>query len=149
MLGDELEVDPGYELALAAALDGRLRAAVAADLQAGCALLDQAKADGGRALILDDVPAAQATSARPPGPGAVRLLDHVRGPEPAISLARLLLRETWVVESLAGLHSEFAGTAVTRAGRVYQREHSRAAPASSGRRGTRAGPAQPARGTRA
>ena len=34
MLGDELEVAPGYELAVAAALDGRLRAALAADLSA-------------------------------------------------------------------------------------------------------------------
>ncbi len=50
-LADELEVDPGYELALAAALDGRLRAAVVADRVAAAALLDRTGADGGRALI--------------------------------------------------------------------------------------------------
>ena len=50
-LADELEVEAGYELALAAALDGRLRAAVVADLAAGASLLDGAGADGGSALV--------------------------------------------------------------------------------------------------
>ena len=51
-LADELDADPGYELALAAALDGRLRAAIVADLKDGGDLLDRAGADGGRTLVL-------------------------------------------------------------------------------------------------
>ena len=58
MLADQLEVDPGYELAVAAALDGRLRAAVLADRGAAGALLDRAGADGGRALVLDQADGA-------------------------------------------------------------------------------------------
>jgi chromosome segregation protein len=50
-LADELDVDSGFELALAAALDGRLRAAVVADRAAGAALLERAGRDGGSALI--------------------------------------------------------------------------------------------------
>ena len=57
-LADQLEVDSGYELALAAALDGRLRAAVVSDLPAAAALLDRSGSDGGRALV-----AARAASA--------------------------------------------------------------------------------------
>ena len=41
-LADDLEVDAGYELALSAALDGRLRAAVVPDRDAGGTLLDRA-----------------------------------------------------------------------------------------------------------
>ena len=41
----------GYELAVAAALDGRLGAALVADREAGSALLDGAGADGGRVLV--------------------------------------------------------------------------------------------------
>ena len=48
---DDLRADPGYELALAAALGPRLRAAVATDLAEGGALLDRAGRDGGAALI--------------------------------------------------------------------------------------------------
>ncbi len=53
-LADDLRAEPGYELALAAALGPRLRAAVAADLASGGALLDRAGADGGAALILPE-----------------------------------------------------------------------------------------------
>ena len=54
-LADTLSAAPGYELALAAALGPRLRAAVAPDLASGAALLERAGKDGGAALI---VPAA-------------------------------------------------------------------------------------------
>ncbi|MCW2954613.1 MAG: hypothetical protein JWQ48_3783, partial [Conexibacter sp.] len=46
-LADALEVDAGYELALAAALEGRLRAAVVEDRASGAALLERAGRDGG------------------------------------------------------------------------------------------------------
>ncbi len=120
VLADELEVDPGYELALAAALDGRLRAAVVADGAAAGALLDEAGAEGGRALIAGAPPAARAGggAAQPTG-GAELLADHVRGPAAALELARALLRDTWVVHSLDEVSNAFTGVAVTRTGRVW------------------------------
>ncbi len=118
-LADELEVDAGFELAVAAALDGRLRAAVVDDHGKGTALLDRAGADGGRALVADpDSPATDA-AATPPVPGAERLLDHVRGTGHALALARTLLNDTWVVDDLGGLDGGFAGVAVTTGGRVW------------------------------
>ena len=50
-LADGVERAPGYELALAAALGPRLRAAVAADLDEAARLLDRAGRDGGAALV--------------------------------------------------------------------------------------------------
>ncbi len=169
VLADQLDVDPGYELAVAAALDGRLRAAVLGDLTSAGALLDRAGADGGRALIApaaDGVdPAGSAASAgspdrapespdrapespdrapespdrapespdrapespdraaespdRAPDPGAEPLADHVHGPADAAALARRLLRDVWVVQSLERLTDGFDGVAVTLAGRVW------------------------------
>ena len=122
-LADELDVDSGYELALAAALDGRLRAAVVVDRDSAGALLDRTGADGGRALVSVPVaPAAPAAPAAPgplPEPGAVLLLDHVRGHEGALAVARVLLGDTWVVEDLAAVGDRFDGVAVTRGGRVW------------------------------
>ncbi len=51
-LGDELRVQDGYELALAAALGGRLDAAVVNDVAGAEALLDRAGPDGGTALLV-------------------------------------------------------------------------------------------------
>ncbi len=123
-LSDELEVDPGYELAVAAALDGRLRAAIVADLDTAGGLLDRAGANGGRALIAPDGASGSGTPAGPGphdplGRGAERLADHVRGREPALGLALALLRDAWVLDSLDEFPGEFAGVAVTRGGRVW------------------------------
>jgi chromosome segregation protein len=124
-LADELEVDAGYELALAAALDGRLRAAVVPDRAAASALLDRAGVDGGRALVAAlphaaDPPAAQTASrSGRPNPGAELLIERVRGPEAAIALARVLLVDTWVVDATEEVSESFRGVAVTRAGRVW------------------------------
>jgi chromosome segregation protein len=120
VLGDQLEVDPGYELAVAAALDGRLRAAVLADRLAAAALLDLAGADGGRALVAaspDD--SRPPTSQPPPAANAEPLADHMRGPTEVTSVARRLLADTWVVDSLDELPDSFGGVAVTRTGRVW------------------------------
>jgi chromosome segregation protein len=121
-LSDELEVDAGYELALAAALDGRLRAAVVEDRDSAGRLLDRAGADGGRALVLGSV--ADAGIGRAPVPGAESLAALVRGPDGTLSLARALLRDVWVVDSLERLPADFTGVAVTRGGRVWS-SHSR------------------------
>ncbi len=118
-LSDQLEVDPGYEHALAAALDGRLRAAIVSDLAAGTQLLNRSGVDGGRALVgLGEEVARNGSPGQPPA-GAERLLDHVRGRGESMRLACLLLGEACVVDDLADLPDSFAGVAVTRGGRVW------------------------------
>jgi chromosome segregation protein len=119
-LAATLQVEPGYELALAAARDGRLGAAVVADRGAGSTLLDRAGRDGGRALVartgdravLAAVPAPPVTDAQP-------LADRVSGAEDALALARVLLVNTWVVPELDAVPDTFEGVAVTRSGRVW------------------------------
>jgi chromosome segregation protein len=117
-LADELEVDRGYELAVSAALDGRLGAAIVPDRASAAALLDQAGADGARALVAGGAGSAEARGGAP-APGATRLLDHVRGAGDALALAGRLLADVWVVEDLDGLPEMFAGVAVTVSGRVW------------------------------
>jgi chromosome segregation protein len=118
-LAEELHVEPGYELALAAALGPRLTAGIVSDLAAGERLLDRAGRDGGSALIEDHGPSATAPwRDRPPADGAEPLLDRL-SPAPAVAtLAERLLREVWLVESLDSLDEGFAGVAVTRSGRL-------------------------------
>jgi chromosome segregation protein len=118
-LSEALEVDSGFELAVAAALDGRLSAAVVDQHDRASTLLDGAGADGGRALVtgVSVVPAPSALGA--PLNGAELLSDHVRGQSDALTLARTLLAETWVVDDLTTLAPDFAGVAVTRTGRVW------------------------------
>ena len=119
-LADELEVDPGYELALAAALDGRLGAAVVADRSAATTLLDRTGAEGGRALLLGAAGERQPpTTADAPAPRSDRLARHVRARGHAAALAHALLVDTWVVDSLDDVPDSFTGVAVTRAGRVF------------------------------
>jgi len=124
-LAAELEVDEGYELALAAALDGRLGAAIVENLGAGEQLLERSGSDGGRAIVLGDAargpdggaprPFAGTDAPPPPIPGAVRLAGLVRGPASAVAL----LVNAWVVDDLASLPADFAGVAVTRSGRAW------------------------------
>jgi chromosome segregation protein len=118
-LADELEVRPGYELALAAGLGGRLSAAIVGDLDAARMLLERTGSDGGRALVADSGAPGVTSASTPPAPGARHLADLVRGPEPAVSLARRLLANTWVVDDLEQLPAGFLGVAVTRAGRAW------------------------------
>jgi chromosome segregation protein len=118
-LADELEVEPGYERALAAALGERLRAALADEVADGHALLDKAGADGGRVLIVGAAAQAAAGDGRPPLAGARRLGELIRGADRATALARRLLGDAWVVDRLDELPAGFAGTAVTTDGRVW------------------------------
>ncbi|MET0600451.1 MAG: AAA family ATPase [Baekduia sp.] len=122
-LSDDLEVEAGAELALSAALGARLSAAVVEDRAAGGALLDRAKRDGGRALIADAAegsnPSPAVGAGAPPAPGARPFSDLIRGPEPALSLARRLLANAWLVDSLDAVPDSFTGVAVTPAGRAW------------------------------
>jgi chromosome segregation protein len=117
-LADALQVEAGFELALAAALGGRLSAAIVEDMGAAGALLERSGRDGGRALVADGAAADRARSATP-APGARPLGELIQGPEPAAALARRLLAETWVVDDLDAVAPDFAGVAVTRAGRAW------------------------------
>ncbi|MBV8432364.1 MAG: hypothetical protein JO244_14450, partial [Solirubrobacterales bacterium] len=119
VLADQLDVDPGYEPAVAAALDGRLRAAVVSDRAAAEALLDRSGTEGARTLISGAVVSQPTGAGAPPLPGAQRLSDHVRGPDTVLELVGRLLADTWLVDSLSDLPDGFAGVAVTRAGRVW------------------------------
>ncbi len=130
-LSEALQVEPGYELALAAALGGRLDAALVRDMDGARALLDRVGQDGGAALLAGDA-ASEDTSAAaegwskgagvsaddPPAPGAQRLLDLLGGSGAVLDLARRLLADAWVVDSLDDLSEGFEGVATTRSGRV-------------------------------
>jgi chromosome segregation protein len=123
-LSEELRVGDGYELALAAALGGRLDAAMVDDVAGAESLLDGAGPDGGSALLpvahgdsSERTPSAAGGTSMPPG--AQRLLDLVSGPAEVLALARRLLADAWVVERLEQVPSDFSGIAVTRAGRVW------------------------------
>ena len=64
-LSEELRVQDGYELALAAALGGRLDAALVKDVAGAEALLDRAGLDGGTALLANlEAPEARRRAAR-------------------------------------------------------------------------------------
>jgi len=131
-LADELQVEEGLELALAAALGPRMTAGIAPDRAAATRLLDRGGRDGGRALVAGGAaeaapaapvappaPAAPPTEAAPPTPDARLLADAVRGPEPALSLARRLLAATWLVPDLLAVPDGYAGRAVTPDGRAW------------------------------
>jgi chromosome segregation protein len=125
-LSEELRVQDGYELALAAALGGRLDAALVKDVPGAEALLDRAGPDGGSALLAElesldsSAPSPAATRAHAePMAGARRLLDLLSGPPAVLELAGRLLADAWVVERLEDLPRDFTGIAATRQGRVW------------------------------
>ena len=117
-LSEALTVEPGYELALAAALGGRLDAALVPDLARAAALLDRAGSDGATALLAAPR-APRPRSSEAPTPGARPLLELVSAPAPTLALAERLLGEAWVVERLEDLPDDFSGIAVTPGGRVW------------------------------
>lgn len=129
-LADALRASTGAELALAAVLGPRLRAAVADDRPAAEALLARAGRDGGVALVAGAAAVGPGSAAAdgtalpvagvPPAPGATPLLDLVDASGPAgEALAAVLLADVWVLDALAGLREDFRGVAVTRDGLVW------------------------------
>jgi chromosome segregation protein len=129
-LSEALQVEPGYELALAAALGGRLDAALVSDMEGAQVLLDGVGPDGGAALLAGAAASADDGVARheggetgesvgePPAAGALRLIELVRGAPPVLELAGRLLVDAWVVERLEDVGEGFRGIASTRSGRV-------------------------------
>jgi chromosome segregation protein len=123
-LADALTVSSGHELAVAAALDGRLGAALASDREQAAALLERASREGGRVVIVGMRRRAGVSDMSPPGPsppapGAERLADHIAGDDEPAALARGLLRDAWLVDRLEDVADDFEGVAVTRSGRVF------------------------------
>jgi chromosome segregation protein len=122
-LADELSVEPGLELALAAALGGRLGAAVVADRAEGAGLLDRAGADGGHALVAGRAPKAPSANVlgahAGPCAGARPLATLIHGPEASLALARGLLEDAWVITDLNDIGEDFTGVAVTKEGRAW------------------------------
>ncbi len=119
-LSAELRVADGYELALAAALGGRLDASLVEDVPDAEAVLDAAGPEGGSALLAARSGAASpAAEKAPPAPGAERLTEMLSGPPDVLALAARLLADAWVVERLEDLPASFAGIAATRSGRVW------------------------------
>ena len=114
-LAAELKVDPGFELAVAAALGQRLRAGVVASLGEGQALLDGLR-DGGSAIVAGHAGATRAVPS--PGAGAERILDHVQPPADLADVAERLLADAWLVDNLASVPRDFAGVAITPRGRA-------------------------------
>ena len=111
-LGSLLKAEPGYELALAAVLGPLLRAAVAPSLDEAATLLTKAGRDGGSALVSGRGRHQPSPPTSKSPTGGSPLLDHVSG-DP---LAQRLLADVWVVDEIS---EDFAGIAVTRAGRVW------------------------------
>ena len=145
-LSDALQVKPGYELALAAALGGRLDAALVHDMDGAHTLLDGVGPDGGAALLAGEAAGEDSSSAEqdaatgqddvaqavgrqgqnhpanptsePPASGALRLTDLLAGSGPVLALAHRLLADAWVVERLEDVAEDFHGVASTSTGRV-------------------------------
>src|SRR5215208_6735597 len=102
-LAEDLGVEPGYELAVAAALGPLLSAGVVHDLGEGERLLDAASTDGAVALIAEAAPAGPVGVAGAPVDDARPLLSLVKPAGRARAVAERLLRGAWLVESLDSL----------------------------------------------
>ncbi len=116
-LGQQLRVDSGYELAVAAVLGPLLRAGLTSDVDAAGALLDSGDGRGGSILVEAGERSGGASAL--PAPGAERLLEHVRALPGAAGVVERLLADVWVVDSLNPRPEGFTGVLVTRAGRAF------------------------------
>ncbi len=113
-----LEVDAGYERAVAAALSWRASAVVAGDRGRGFELVEQARAEGLGGLTVLVPPAEAWTETQmPPVAGAEPLSVHVRPLQGYERVARLL-QDVWVVDA-GELAKVEHGVAVTRDGHGF------------------------------
>ncbi|HEV7805670.1 MAG TPA: AAA family ATPase [Solirubrobacteraceae bacterium] len=118
-LADALDVTPGYERAVAAALGELLQAALVEDAGGAGALLDGLGAEGGRALITGGLAPAPALATSPPAPGAQHVAGLVHGEPHELAVAKRLLRDAWVVTKISEVPPWFHGIATTIDGRVW------------------------------
>ena len=122
-LADALRAEPGYELALAAALGPRLRAAVAANLFEAGALLDRAGKDGGAALVpahpVDEGGRPPQPPRPPPGPSRCARASAPRATAPPPRSPSGCWPTCGSSSGSTALRPDFRGIAVTRSGRVW------------------------------
>src|SRR6185295_10578669 len=116
-----LEVEAGYERAVAAALAARAAAVIAPDAQAALGLVDRARDAGLGDLGVLVPPRGDGTHARrPPLDGAESLADHVR-PLPGGERVAALLADVWLAEPSELVRAQ-SGVLVTREGHCYDAE---------------------------
>jgi chromosome segregation protein len=118
-LADRIEVDAGFEAALAAALGGRLGARVVDSVAEAAAAVERAEDGGTRAVVSRGPVSEPLDPGSPPVHGAERLRDRVRPAADVGALVDRLLERAWVVERIADIPEAFTGIAVTRAGVAY------------------------------
>jgi chromosome segregation protein len=122
-LADALDVRPGYERAVAAALGGLLRAGLVEGVRDAESMLDAAGGEGGRTLITGDLAPGPARATHPPAPGARHLATVIDGERHELAVAQRLLWDAWIVEEIHNLPPGFDGIATTRDGRVWHGRH--------------------------
>jgi chromosome segregation protein len=118
-LVDRVEVEAGYETALAAALGGRLGARVVETVGEAAEAVERGGDGATRAIVRASASTMPLDHAERPGAGAERLRDHVRPAPDMSALVDRLLERAWVVERIADVPDEFTGLAVTRNGLAY------------------------------
>ncbi|MBV9213280.1 MAG: AAA family ATPase [Actinobacteria bacterium] len=118
-VASELAVEPGCEMAVAAALGGLAAAALVRSRGEAEAVLDEASDRGGSALVVGGGLQPSARAVPPPVPGARPLLDCVRTSRALGSALSRVLHDAWLVRSLDALPDSFRGVAATADGRAY------------------------------
>ncbi|MDX6507209.1 MAG: chromosome segregation protein [Gaiellaceae bacterium] len=113
-----LEVESGYERAVAAALAGRAAALVAVDAPGALALVERARKAGlGNLAVLVPPRADEKRTSRPPLLGAQPLSSHVKA-KPGGERVAELLADVWVAEPAELARAE-TGVLVTREGHCF------------------------------
>jgi chromosome segregation protein len=112
-----LEVEAGYERAVAAALSGRAAAVVAAHASAALALVERARKGGLGDLAVLLPPHAERRPSRPPLVGSQQLSSRVRA-RPGGERVAALLADVWLAEPSDLARAE-RGVLVTREGHCY------------------------------
>jgi chromosome segregation protein len=112
-----LEVEAGYEQAVAAALAWRASALVAEDAEAGLRLIERARAGGLGSLGVLVPPAVSGGTSRPPVAGAEPLRARVHA-RPGGERVGELLADVWVVQP-GDLARAESGLLVTREGHFF------------------------------
>ena len=115
-----LEVDAGYERAVAAALAGRAAALIAADTGSALGLVERARKAGLGDLAVLVPPRGEKRPSRPPLVGAEPLSSHVRALPGGERVAELLA-DVWLAEP-ADLERAETGVLVTRDGHCFDAE---------------------------
>ena len=133
-LRGRLDVEPGYEAAVAAALGGLLGAAIVLDGRRGRAAMARAAGDEGGRASCAGARARRITAGAPPVRAPSGCSTACEPAADAADVANALLADAWVVDSLGALPTEFSGIAVTRAGIAYdgRRGEVRRLPAGGG-----------------